>query len=237
VFRGWVRRLFAPLARDLERPPAGNGELERRDARAQALMVLGLVGHDGDVLDLARRAVLGGDAAATPSDPETAQVLTNLAAWLGDAAVFDRVVANIEDANSPGVQERNIEALGYFSDPALVQRALEYALSPRVDARLLAGVIARALENRDARNSAWPFVKAHWRDIVARIGLSDAAEAVLDAAATFCDAALRDEVATFLDARGLGREATSRLEPIRACLDFRSAQRGNFERWVRKVAY
>ena len=170
------------------------------------------------------------------SDPELSGAFASLAASTGDSAVFDRLVANIEQATSPGMYERNVEALGHFSDSALVQRALAYALSTHVDMHLAAHVIGSALEDRGARPAAWPFVKSRWKDIVTKIGLTEAVQTVMDAAATFCDTALRDDVRAFFSGKGLSGEVDARLERIQSCIDFRSAQSANFERWLSKAA-
>ena len=236
VFRAWVRTLFAPLAKDLEQPSDGRNEFARRDALAKVLMVVGDIGQDADILSRARGAVLEGDPTGAPAaDPDLSDAFTKLAASNGGASVFERIVARIEHAASPGVAERNVEALGYFSDPALVERALDHALSAPVDPHLKARVIGSALRRQAARAAAWRFVKSHWKEIATTIGPTDAVQAVLDAADTFCDATLRDDLKAFFGARGLGGEVNARLEAVQSCIDFQSAQRGNFTRWIAKV--
>lgn len=233
AFHAWVRRLLAPLASDLEQPATTDNEISRRRLRAKVLSVLGGVGRDPDVLNKARAAVMGGEGDAS-RDPALLDVFTRLAAASGDGAVFDRLVANIEHAASPEVYLRNLNALGDFADPALVRRALEYALSEHVQGRDAAGVIASALENKAARSTAWSFVTSYWKEVVARSREDEAAARVVTAAATFCDAGMRDAVKAFFGGKGLGgsRALQQTLERIQACIDFQSAQRANLQRWL-----
>jgi aminopeptidase N len=233
AFHAWVRRLLAPLATDPDQAAAGDNEISRRSLRARVLYVLGAVGRDPGVLDKARAAVMDSDAGAS-GDPALLDVAWKLAAAGGDGAVLDRLAANIERASSAEVYLRCIDALGDFSAPALVQRALDYALSAHVHDEDAAGVIAAALENPAARSTAWSFVKSRWEDIVAKTGANQAAVRLVTAAATFCDAGMRDDVKAFFGGKGLADSAALRqtLEHVQVSMDFKAAQQGNFARWV-----
>jgi len=237
AFRAWVRQVFAPLAKELAQPSDGRNELARREAFAKVLMVVGEVGQDADVLSRARQAILdtAGDGART-ADPDLADALTKLAAASGDASVFDRIIANIEQAASPAAAGPYVEALGYFSDSALIERALQYVVTSSVDSPAAARVISSALARQAARPTAWRFVKSHWKEIATTLGPTEALQAVMDAAVTFCDTEMRDDLKAFFGARGLGGEVDARLDLVQACIDFRSAQQRNFARWIERVA-
>ena len=230
AFHGWVRAVLAPAVQADRRAVDGDNVSHRR-LEASALYILGRVGGDTDILARARAAVTGG---AAREDPALLDALTRLAASNGDATVFDRVTAGIEHAGSPAVYERNLRALGDFSDPALVRRALEFALSDQVHDADAARVFGSTLENAAARPIAWSFLKGHWNDVVSKSGVDETGTEVLTAAAGFCDAGLRDDARAFLGGTGLGSSLALRqtLERIQACIDFKAAQRAPFERWL-----
>ena len=173
------------------------------------------------------------EATGAAGDPALLDVEVQLAAASADAAVFDRVTSGIEQATSPPVYERNVRALGDFTDPALVGRALQFALTEPVHAEDVPDVISAALHNRAARPIAWSFVKSRWKDIVAKAGADEAVGAVLTAASGFCDPAMGGDVKTFLGT-GLGgsRALAQTLERIQSCVDFSGAQRANLTRWL-----
>lgn len=229
AFRAWMRRLLAPPASDQE------SGIRNRESGGHAglLHILGTVAGDVDVRTRAR-AVLVGQAGDAPTDPELMDAYTRVAAAGGDAQVFDRITANIEQATSPQIRDRNVRALGDFTDPALVRRALDYALSEHVPATDVGTVIAAALDNRAARPTAWAFVKSRWKEIAARGDADQSGGAILASAASFCDPGLRDDVKAFFGEKDLGgsRDLRQTLEQIQACIDFRAAQQENFRRWL-----
>jgi aminopeptidase N len=235
AYHGWVRRLLAPLAAGLDQPSTDDNEVARRGLRATLLYFLGAVGRDPDVLGKARALVMDGDANSA-GDAAMLAVFLRLAAASGDGAVLDRLAANIEHASSPDVYLRNVSALGDFGDPALVERALGYAISEHVHGQDAADAIAAALENTAARPAAWAFVKAHWNDIAAKSGADQAAEHVLMAATGFCDADMRDDVKAFFGGKRMGgsHALAQTLEQIQGCIDFKATQQTNFARWLAK---
>ncbi len=236
-FHDWVRQLFAPLAAQLDEPATDGNEISRHQAVAGVLNILGDVGRDAGVRNRARAAVMG-EATGASRDAELLDVFTRLAAASGDAAVFDRLVASIEQAASPQLDERNVRALGEFTDPALVRRALDYTLSEHVQAADVPDVIAAALDNPAARPIAWSFVKSRWKDILSKAGGEEAATAFLTSAARFCEPAMRDDVKAFFGGKGLGtsRALVRTLERIQWCIDFSGAQRANLARWLAAAA-
>jgi hypothetical protein len=62
-------------------------------------------------------------------DPSIAGVALSLGAKKGDAALFDELVQRFENAQTPADRSRYLQAIGSFQDPALRDRALNYALT------------------------------------------------------------------------------------------------------------
>ena len=99
---------------------------------------MGVVGNDPAVQATARELALRylADPSSIPST--LAPAVLQVAAVGGDAALYDRYLDADEDgqASSPSEYYRYFNALSWFSDPALVKRTLEFAVSPTCDRRM-----------------------------------------------------------------------------------------------------
>jgi aminopeptidase N/puromycin-sensitive aminopeptidase len=240
AFRAWVRRVFAPVAAALARdsPGAdpgmtrkgpsgddGEGATAWREVQAAVAGILGGVGHDPAVLAKARAAIAGGGE----TDAELFEVYLPLAAMGGDEAVFDRLTAAAERAESPAAQARALDALAHITVPSLLDRALDYALSGRMRVQDGAAMVATALASADTRPAAWAWAKAHWQGLVA----AGAASAVGDAAGTFCDDGLRADVQAFFAGKtNAGSALAQSMDRMSACVRFKATQAPNLERWL-----
>ncbi len=236
VFRTWVRVRFAAGQPAAASAAADGNRHTQRAADAALASLVGGVGRDPETLERARASLTGDSAPAGQSSPELLHVYTRLAAGSGGTDVLDRVVAAIERGGDEAAYERNVQALGEFSDPAILSKALDFALSERVQGPGAAQAVAAALANPAGRITAWAFLKAHWRELLAKSGEDDAASALFTGTRSFCDAGLRDEVRSFL-AKEIGPTRTGlvTLAHIQSCIDFQSAQRAAFQRWVSQL--
>ena len=71
-------------------------------------------------------------------------------------------MANLKTAKTPEAYFSDIFVLGRFSDPKLVEKTLEYAISPEMRSQDAPYLITRVMQNPAAEKQAWTFVQAHW---------------------------------------------------------------------------
>ena len=124
--------------------------------------------------------------------------------------------------------------LPQFSDPKLLQRTLDYALSPDVRSQDALGVISSVMSNPEGQKLAWDFVLAHW-DAVQKVGGPFASGRIVGSTSSFCDAHMRDQVVEFFAAHKVeAAERTYRqsIERINNCVDLKSRQEPQLASWL-----
>jgi len=157
-----------------------------------------------------------------------------LAALKGDEEFYDRLMKAVKNAKSPEEYYLYFFGLAQFSDPKLLQRTLDFSISPDVrsqDALLLLGSV---MANPEGEKLAWDFTLAHW-DTVQKAGGPFASAAVIGATSSFCDAHMRDQVVDFYSAHKIeAAERTYRqsIERINNCVDLKSQQEPQLASWL-----
>src|SRR5262249_36347301 len=125
----------------------------------------------------------------------------SFAASHGDAKLYDALSAAAARASGPEERYRYLYALTAFRDPALIDRALAYTLSPDLRSQAAAIYVAQFFPNDAARARAWAFVKARWKDLEPKITISLGDVNLVTALGAFCDAGARDDIKAFFAAR------------------------------------
>jgi len=160
--RGFVAATFGP-AFDALGFDVAPGEPDEERLRRAAL--LGLLGPVAEWEPLVREAEKRFEAYLVDRrslEPNLAESVVALAAMRGDAVRFEAFRAAERDAATPQERRRFLLALADFREPALVARTLALTLGDAVPTQDVAMLLARALANRAARESAWRFVKKRW---------------------------------------------------------------------------
>jgi len=168
--------------------------------------------------------------------PDLAGAAMAAAVRRGGAEVFDAVVAQVVGSADAQLRTRALIALGATRDPALVGRALDVALDPRLrqNERLVTfKVLAGSLETRDA---AWAWLEAHFDALVAL--LPDRFGGQLPSMIKSCDAAWAEKVRAFFAPRverltGGPRNLAQALEAATQCAARVAAQRDSVGRYLR----
>ena len=228
-FQRFVHDLFAPMFQEIGFTSATVDSDERRALRATLIDTLGMTGTDAGVASSARtaldRALAGGPAV----DPTLARSIISVAAHNGDAALFTAMLSASEHAASGDEKYRYLYALAGFRDPALLDRALAYSLTPQLRTQDTASFFRSFLSEETARARAWAFMKAHWTELEPKIAIFGGDTMVTSALSGFCDAASRDDVASFFAQHPLpaaSRTLTQTLERIDNCVALRASQTG-----------
>ncbi len=234
AFQARVRQLLRPAASKLGWQGAAKESDEQVRLRSTLLVALGTTGADPDVIAEARQRAERYLADPKSLDPTLAEAVLTIAAWNGDAVLFDKLAAKAKAAGSHEELFRYLYPLGYFRDPVLIPRALEI-IRTSVQPGELYYIMPDMLYRAPTREAAWEYLKAHWKEIDEH-QLYFARAAFLDSAGHFCDAAHRREVQSFFTANDVKDAANSlrgALEQIDYCIDFRQTQRTALEGWLR----
>ncbi len=237
AFEAWVRRALQPAKKSLGfiASPVDTGEA--RELRGTLLYYLAHVGKDPDAIDYARKMTAQYMADPASVDAEMATNALNLAAENGDAALYAQYLDHMKSAKTPEEHYRFFHGLGYFQDPALVRRSLEYAISPEVktqDSSLLRELLSRP----ETQAQAWEFVKSNNKQIMGRLG-SELGSGFIRTISAFCSAELRDDALNFFgtqDRPGTARTLRNATDRINSCIDLRNTQGENLARFLKAHA-
>ena len=190
----------APLARVQQLigglDPAGT---ERwRDLRGVLLSLLGVVGHDADIRELAHELFLlpPGEAHARPDTDSTVLVASlDIVAATGGAADHALIEERWRAATNPQDTIRYLYALADSPVEECFDRLLELTIS-EVRSQDSAYVLRRALAHPLFADRAWDFVQTRWDDVLAKVP-SSAAVRMFEGVRSVTDPALAADIAAF----------------------------------------
>jgi len=233
-YRQWLRQYLMPIAKEVGWDPKPGESDDQKTLRAGLLNALGYDARDPETLEQARKIADKALADSTAVNRDMASGALGLAALNGDEALYDRLMTAIKNPKSPEEYYIYLFTLPQFTDPKLLQRTLDYAISPDVRSQDALGVVASVMGNPDGQKQAWDFVLAHW-DAVQKAGGPFASAQIVGSTSSFCDAHMRDQVAEFYAAHKIeAAERTYRqsIERINNCVDLKSQQEPQLASWL-----
>jgi aminopeptidase N len=236
-YEQWVRRLLAPVAKELGwRPQPGESD-ETKSLRARVLYTLGYAGRDPEVIASAHR--LTEKALLDPASIDSTVAFTafSLAAQNGDAVLYDKLITKMQ-ASGTSLEHYYLyfQTVSKFRNPKLLERTLEYAISPAVRSQDTLGMIAAVMKNPAGGKLAWEFVRTHWSDIDKVSGGFTSGE-VVGATNVYCEANMHDQVQDFFAQHKVPtaeRTLKQSLESIHNCADLKSRQTPELSQWLQK---
>jgi aminopeptidase N len=229
----WVRTNFAPQLARLGDPTPSDSP-NTRQLRAALLELVGRYGKDPQVLAKARSIAEAYLTAPQSVDPTLGVAALKIAARNGDAALFDQLVKVYESGSNPTQQEMALHLLPTFEQPALTERALDYALSDKVRNQDSPLQVRVALQNPATRDVSWNYVKSHWDKVHAEMTTATGAY-VIGGTSSFCSAEARQDVEQFFTTHKVGNSSTALRqaeERIDDCMKLRQLQGANFSQWL-----
>jgi len=238
-YQAWVRRLLTPAAQELGWKPKPGESDETKELRARVMFTLGYVGRDAQVLAEARK--LTDQALDNPNAIDHTMAFTafRLAALNGDSALYDRVQEKLEGKDAtPEEYYLYFQTLAEFNDPKLLDRTLNFAVSPSVRSQDALGLIGAVMQNPAGTRLAWDFVRTHWGDIE-KVGGGFTSGEVVASTSTFCDAGLRDEVQDFFASHKVPtaeRRLKQAIERMNYCVDLKERQTPQLSSWLEQHA-
>ncbi len=233
-YQVWLRLYLSPILKDVGWNSKPGESDEQRTLRTRLFNALGYDARDPEVLAQARK--LADQALNNPAsvDRELAASAFRLAALTGDQAFYDKLLATLKNAKSPEEYYIALSALPRFDDTKLLQRTLDYAISPEVRSQDALGLVSNVMQNPAGEKLAWDFVLTHW-DAVQKAGGPFAGAQIVSATSSFCDAHMRDQVTEFYAAHKIeAAERTYRqsIERINNCVDLKSQQETQLASWL-----
>ena len=236
-YRAWVNRHIAPALAEVGLNHRADEDDERKALRAAVVAIAGGVGRDAEVLAAARELVRQELAKPGTIEPTLLDIVVNLAALGGDAALYDRFLASSKAATDPEVRYQYLYALAAFTDPALVRRTMDLALSTDVRSQDAKNVIARMLVNADTQALAWQLVRQRWTEIQKKTGQFVGNTVIVGALSSFCEESKPAEIrALFSTNQGpdAARTLQQSLERITTCARTAAVQAPKLAAWLRR---
>jgi aminopeptidase N/puromycin-sensitive aminopeptidase len=235
AFQAWVRNFLRPIANDLGNAPTPGESQERQALRTDVFGTLASYGRDPELIAQSRS--LTEAYMKDPSSVEEALAgnALSIAAQNGDAALYDKFIAHLKTAKTPGEYYSYLGALTLFPEPALTKRTFDFVLSPAVrnqDMFLLVGT----LQNPDTQAVAWDLFKADYKQITGKIDAS-LGGALVQVAGIFCDPKLRDDSLQFFREQNLpgsARLLENAKDQANSCIELRTHQQGNLSAFLKK---
>lgn len=236
-YEQWVRRLLTPVATELGWQPKPGESDETKSLRAHVLHTLGYAGRDPEILAEARKLTERALQDPASIDPTVAFAVFSLAAENGDAALYDEVMAKLQ-AKGTGLESYYLyfQTLSKFRDPKLLERTLDYAVSPAVRSQDTLSMISAVMRNPAGAKLAWDFVRDHWGD-VEKVGGGFTSGEVVAATSVFCEAGMHEQVQDFFALHKVPtaeRTLRQSLESIHNCADLRSRQTPELSAWLQQ---
>jgi len=233
-YQSFVRGLLGPIQKELGWSVVPGEDTNKRDLRAHVTYTLGYTGRDPEVLAKAKDLAL--EEMKTPGtvDPSLVDTVFTLAASNGDPALYDQMMLRVRENQSPEQYYRYFYNLARFTDPALVQRTLDFAMSPAVRSQDALNLIAAVMNTTTGANLGWKFVRSHWAQIEKIMGGYNTG-GIVATTGSFCDAGMRDEVKQFFTEHPVPaaeRSLRQAQERVNYCIDLKQQQAPALASWL-----
>jgi aminopeptidase 2 len=236
AFTNWAQSTLRPVMDNIGWDVKPGDTPEIKQVRAEVFNALGIVARDPQAFTKAREWTAAYMANPRSVDPSLVQDAFDLAAFNGDAKLYDQFVAQMRQAKSPGEHNRYMYALTRFRDPALLEKTLKLAMSDDIRSQDAPRLIAGVLRNPAGRQLGWQFVRTDWPQIKAKSSVWSAA-AIVYGTSSFCDASVAPQIQQFFQSANLpGAERTLRqsVERISDCSQFRQTQEPALAKFLQK---
>ncbi|MGH7741542.1 MAG: M1 family metallopeptidase [Candidatus Eiseniibacteriota bacterium] len=161
AFSRFVARTLRPVMDRIGETPQAGENVDLSTLRAQVMAMLGWDG--GDKALCARAYTQANDYLNQPASlhPTLIDAVLKLSAVSNDSTLYDRYRARYEAGGTPEEREHFLASLGWFHDPRLVGRTLDYALHgplrPQDIRPLLAG-----MDTEELRQRVWDWARQNY---------------------------------------------------------------------------
>jgi puromycin-sensitive aminopeptidase len=162
--------------------------------------------------------------------------MLRVAAFSGDQTLYDQYIAKLGALGAePEEYYRFFGALPWFTDPTLVKRTLEYAMSPAVRSQDTGTLIGSLLRFPWSQDMAWQFVQAHWQTILRNLGEFQGIPSIVGSLGAFCSADRSGEIRGFFEKNPIAssqRAVQQAIERIETCVALKERQAKPLAQWL-----
>ena len=136
--------------------------------RARLVTLLGTLGADPEVRLEARTRLADADAGRAPLPADLATAVARVVAAAGAEDEWEVLYSHYKNANTPQDEVRYLDALGGFSEAALLRRSIDLAFSGEVRSQDAPFLVAGILSRRDGCVVAWEAIEQRWDEMLER---------------------------------------------------------------------
>ena len=157
--------LVAPVQRFGWSPREGESDLDRQ-LRGELINALGTVAEDKTCQQRARELFAQYEKEPESVERNLVPALVSIVAHTGGADDYEKFHAKFKNASTPQEETRYLFALASFRQNDLVDHTLQMTINGEVRTQNAPYLMRSLLLNKEAREEAWSFLKAHWEDMV-----------------------------------------------------------------------
>ena len=153
-----------------------------------------------------------------------------MAARHGDQALWTQLLDASQRANSPTDRYRYLYALGAFEDPALIDRGLNFALTPELRSQDTATFLGSFLSNPVGAAARLGVHQAALERTGPKTTIAGGDTRLVESLGAFCDARSRDDIKDFFKTHKLptaSRALDQTIERINNCIAMKERESAN----------
>jgi aminopeptidase N len=233
-YQVWLRQLLTPVMNDVGYEPKTGESDELKTLRPRLFVALGADARDPKALEEGQRIAETALADPNSVDHELAGAALRVAAVNGGPDFYDKLMMALKNTKAPEEYYTYLFTLAHFENPKLLERTLDFAISPDVRSQDSLQLVGSVMHNPAGQDLAWDFVRQHWSAIEKAGGPFASAE-VVGATSTFCTAGLRDQVTDFFSAHKIPaaeRTYKQSIERINNCINLKDQQQPQLATWL-----
>ncbi len=164
--------------------------------RSQTIFYLGRA-NDKDTLDVCKEKFQNFLKNPDSLNPDLRGAVYNLAAWSGDEKTYEILVDQYRKAKTQEEKRRFLNALGGFKSTRLLNRTLDFLLSPDVRTQDMFIGTGSVAGNPYGKELLWPWIKKNWPVLKGRLGDTKLLGRAVESAAILEDAKVADDMEKF----------------------------------------
>jgi aminopeptidase N len=175
-------------------------------------------------------------------NPNMLSSVLGTAAYYGDKALFERMLAEYKRTNDKQLRQTLLGAMTSFRETAVLTEGMNAVVNGAVPFIEGAAMLFAGRNEPATRKLSFEFVKSHWEKIVQAMptgGGFDFGSVLPDTGASFCDSASRDELKAFFEPKvkkyvGAPRALDQAIEGIDLCIANKAAQESGVAAFLAK---